>query len=396
MIQPQAAAETLRVMHVYKDVYPPIVGGIEKQIDALRRGMPDVISHVLVCARAPRTRIARAQGALEVRVAELGPRWLSVPVAPTFPRWIRRIEADLIHLHMPNPTGEAAVLLDRGGRPVVVSYHADLGRQARFERAYRPLVDACLERSSAIIVGTRSLAESSASLRRHSSKLKVIPHAVDVGRYRPDGVSADRRDALRRRYGEPLVIAVGRLVYYKGYEHLIDAARGLAAAVVIIGSGPERKRLVAGARAVTNVHFAGELDESDLIAHLAAADCFALTSTSRAESFGIAVAEAQAMGLPAVVSDTGAGTTEAIEDGVTGLVVPPGDARALRDAMSSLLADEGRRRAMGAASRERAVARHALEDRARDVRELYDQVLRSSRAERSDNTASIVRAAVSP
>jgi glycosyltransferase involved in cell wall biosynthesis len=395
MIQPQAA-KTLRVMHVYKDVYPPIVGGIEKQIDALRRGMPDVVSHVLVCARAPRTRIARVNGALEVRVAELGPRWLSVPVAPTFPRWIRRIEADLIHLHMPNPTGEVGVLLDRGARPVVVSYHADLGRQARFERAYRPLVDACLERSSAIIVGTVSLAESSASLRRHSSKLKVIPHCVDVGRYRLDGVPADRREALRRRYGEPLVIAAGRLVYYKGYEHLIDAARGLAAAVVIVGSGPERKRLVARAGEVTNVHFTGELDESDLIAHLAAADCFALTSTSRAESFGIAVAEAQAIGLPAVVSDTGAGTTEAIEDGVTGLVVPPGDTRALRDAMSSLLADEGRRRAMGAAARERAVARHALEDRAHDVRELYDQVLRSSGAVRSDNTASIVRAAVSP
>ena len=396
MITPQAAAGPLRVLHVYKDVYPPIVGGIEKHIDALRRGMPDVVSHVLVCARAPRTRVTQAEGAFEVRVAELGPRWLSVPVAPSFPRWVRRIEADLIHLHMPNPTGELAVVLARGGRPVVASYHADVGRQARFERAYRPLVDACLERSSAIIVGSGGLAENSAALRRHSSKLKRIPYAVDVDRYRRDGVAADRREALRRRYGAPLVIAVGRLVYYKGYEHLIDAARGLDAAVVIVGSGPERERLVARARGLANVHFTGELEESELIAHLAAADCFALSSTSRAESFGIAVAEAQAMELPAAVSDTGAGTAEAIEDGVTGLMVTPGDPRALRDALSALLADAGRGRAMGAAARARAVARHALPERARDVREVYERVLRPSGAERSDSTASIDRAAVSP
>ena len=366
-------------MHVYKDVYPPIVGGIEKQIDALRREMYDVVSHVVVCARGPRTRIARVHGGLEVRVAEFGPRWLSVPVAPTFPAWVRRIEADLIHLHMPNPTGELAVLLARGARPMVASYHGDIVRQARFERAYRPLADACLDRSSTIIVGTRRLAESSPALRRHASKLNVIPHAVDVGRFRPDAVPDERRDALRHRYGEPLVIAVGRLVYYKGYEHLIDAARGLDAAVVIVGSGPERERLLARARGVANVHFVGELEESDLLAHLAAGDCFALASSSRAESFGIAAAEAQAMELPAVVADTGAGTAEAIEDGVTGLVVTPGDPGAMRDALSSLLADEGRRRAMGAAARERVVSRHALPDRARDVREIYEQALRSPR-----------------
>jgi glycosyltransferase involved in cell wall biosynthesis len=89
------------------------------------------------------------------------------------------------------------------------------------------------------------------------------------------------------------------------------------------------------------------------------------------------VAEAQAMELPAVVADTGAGTAEAIEDGVTGLVVTPADPGAMRDALRSMLADEGRRKAMGAAARERVVARHSLPDRARDVREVYEQALRS-------------------
>ena len=118
---------------------------------------------------------------------------------------------------------------------------------------------------------------------------------------------------------------------------------------------------------------AGAVDEDELVALLAAGDCFVMSSTSRAESFGIAVAEAQAMGLPAVVTDTGSGTVEAVEDGVTGIVVPPSDPAALAAGIRDLLADEERRRAMGAAARERAVALHSLGDRARAARSLPER-----------------------
>src|SRR4051812_39643542 len=197
--------------------------------------MAGVTSDVVVAARAPRTEIVEVDGAVETRVAEFGPRWLSVPVAPTFPLWVRRGDADLLHVHMPNPLGEAAVLLAARGRPIVASYHADIVRQARFEPAYRPLVNACLRRSSAVIAASTRLAETSPSLRRHGSKIRVIPFGVDVQRYRAEAVDPSRRADLRRRYGEPLVLAVGRLVYYKGYEHLIAAARGMDASFVIVG-----------------------------------------------------------------------------------------------------------------------------------------------------------------
>jgi glycosyltransferase involved in cell wall biosynthesis len=373
-------SDQLQVLHVYKDVFPPVVGGVEKQIGLLRGAMaPEVGSSVIVCARARRTQVVRTGGSIEVRVAELGPRPLSVPVAPTLPLWVRRTSSDLVHVHMPNPPGELAAMLGRGDRPMVVSYHADLGRQSRLYAGYRILVEACLGRASAIIAASHRLVETSPFLRRHADKVRVIRHAVDVDRYRREGVAPDRIAAVRRRYGTPLVLSVGRLVYYKGYEHLIESARTLDAALVIVGDGPERRRLAARARGVPNVHFTGALDEADLVAHLAASDCFALSSTSRAESFGIAVAEAQAMGLPAVVTDTGSGTVEAVEDGVTGLVVPPGNSRALGEALRVILTDGARRRSMGAAARARAIARHALPDRGREVRELYERVLRESR-----------------
>ncbi len=139
---PAASTDQLQILHVYKDVFPPVAGGVEKQIGGLRDAMaPEVVSNVVVCARSRHSRVVRVGDGVEVRVAELGPRLLSVAVAPTLPRWVRRTPGDLIHVHMPNPAGELAALLGRRGRPIVASYHADIDRQARFSGAYRLLVD---------------------------------------------------------------------------------------------------------------------------------------------------------------------------------------------------------------------------------------------------------------
>lgn len=366
----------MRVVHVYKDVFPPVAGGIEKHIDGLRRSMPDVTSHVLVCARAGRTSQARVGTGLEVRVAEPPRRVLSVPLAPSFPLWLRRLDADVVHVHMPNPVGELAALVSARGRPVVVSYHADIVRQARFMALYRPLAGACLDRAAALVVGSRALLGTSPLVAPRSARAQVVPYGVDVERLRPDAVSAEQREAVRRRYGTPLVLAVGRLVYYKGYEDLIEAARGLDASLVIVGGGPLEEHLRELAAGVPNVHLAGPVSEDSLREHLAAADCFAMASNSRAESFGVATLEAQAMGVPAVVTDVGTGTVEAIEPGETGLVVAPGRPADLRAAIASILRDPARAAAMGRAARERAVARHSLPEQAARIRQIYDEIVR--------------------
>jgi glycosyltransferase involved in cell wall biosynthesis len=366
----------LSVVHVYKDVHPPVAGGVEKHIDGLRRTMPDVTSHVLVCSRRPRTSVATVGGAKEVRVGELGPRWMSVPLSPAFPLWLRRIQADLVHVHMPNPVGEASALMTAGTRPIVVSYHADVVRQARFMRAYAPLARACLERAAAVVVGTRGIADTSPLLA--GRQVSHVPYGIDVVRYRPEAVSEGERAALRGRYGEPLVLAVARLVYYKGLDHLIAAARQLEAAVVIVGTGPLEARLRAMAARVPNVHLVGALSEHDLIAHMAAADCFVMASTSRAESFGVATLEAQAMGVPAVITDVGSGTLEAIAPGESGLVCAPGSAPALASAIQAVLADPPRARRMGRVGRQRVVAQHSLPEQARRMREVYEEAMRRS------------------
>jgi glycosyltransferase involved in cell wall biosynthesis len=364
----------MHVIHVYKDVYPPIVGGIEKQIDLIRRLLPDVRSDVLVCARRPRGEVRRQYRAIEVLVPELGPRVWSVPLAPTYPRALRRLDADLVHLHMPHPLGELSVLFDRR-RPVVCTYHADIVRQARVAPAYRHLLNACFERAVEITVGSRRLAETSPFLGPYASRVSVLPHLVDTDQYTAAAVNLEDVARLRDRYGSRIVLAVGRLVYYKGFEVLIEAARALSASVVIIGDGPLSNHLRDLSRSLENVHLVGSVTETQLRSHLGAADCFVLPSTSRAESFGVAVLEAQAMGVPAVVTDVGTGTVEAIAPGQTGLVVPPRDPVSLAAAINEILEDPGRRRAMGQKARERVLARHSAARASERLREIYERAI---------------------
>jgi glycosyltransferase involved in cell wall biosynthesis len=360
----------LHVVHVYNDVFPPVAGGIEKHIDLIRRALPDVRSDVLVCARSRRGCEQHTATGVEVRVAELSRRVWSVPIAPTFPAALRRIHADVVHLHMPNPLGELSVLLDRR-RPLVCSYHADVVRQASMTPLYRPLIQACLGRASEVIVGSHRLAASSPFLGIHARRATVLPYFIDTERCSPDQVDDQHRARLRERYGGPIVLTVARLVYYKGLDVLISAARSIDASVVIVGDGPLAEQLRHLAKSAANVYMVGSVSEPELLAYLAVADCFVLPSTSRAESFGIAVVEAQAMGVPAVVTDVGTGTVEAIAPDETGLVVPPADSDALAAAIRSLLEDPVRREQMGRRARERALALHSVPRAAERLREVY-------------------------
>lgn len=349
---------TLRVLHVYKDVHPTVRGGIERHIDTLRRSVPGVVSDVAVCSRSRRTSEASVAGGIELRVAELG-RVLSTPLAPTFPRALRRLPTpDVVHVHTPNPTGELAALTLPRSLPLVVSYHADIVRQAALLPLYRPLLRALLRRARAVVASSRALAEASPELRRLDC-VETIPFGVDTDAFDPARVDRAQVAALRERHGPRIVIACGRLVHYKGFDRLIRIAPRLDATVLIVGAGPRERELRAQARGTGRVKLLGALDDDALRAHLAAADAFALPASNRAESFGIATVEAQAMGLPAVVCDVGTGTTEAIDPDRTGLAVPNDD-QALADALRRLLDDHELRARLGGRARPRAIERHSL------------------------------------
>lgn len=365
----------MRILHVYKDVYPPVAGGIERHIDSIRRAIPEFQHDVLVCGRDVRTRVRTARGGgTEILVAEFG-RVLSVPLAPTFPYWFAKYaRGAVVHLHMPQPVGELSALLVRGNAPLVATYHADIYRQRALLFLYRPLVTAVLRSADSVITGSNGLRQRSPLIRRADVEPRVVGYGIDHSLFDEDHVDASQVAELRERYGDEHVVAVGRLVPYKGFDRLVAAAASLPCSVVIVGDGMSRAALEAQVSSLglrSRVHLVGSVSDDRLAAHLVAASICVLPSWNRAEAFGIALLEAQAAGTPVVATDVGTGTEEALIHGETGLLIPPNDTPALVEAITSLLADRTRRARMGEAGRRFVRSEHSLESMAAQLRPIY-------------------------
>jgi phosphatidylinositol alpha-1,6-mannosyltransferase len=197
----------------------------------------------------------------------------------------------------------------------------------------------------------------------------IIPPGVDAQRFRP--LSVEARAATRARFGldpeRTLVLGLSRLVPRKGFDVVIDAVLALdgpAVQLAIAGTGRDRTRLVRRARGHADVHFLGRVPEDALAALYGCSDVFAMCCRDRwggieAEGFGIVFLEAAACAVPAVAGRSG-GAHEAVADGVTGYVVAPRDADAVRAALAALCDAETRER-MGAAARARAVAEYSYD-----------------------------------
>jgi len=342
----------MRVAHVGKFYPPEYFGGLE----AVVVGINDEIQKqglagaALVAALSGPTRTDAYRGVTVRRVRSLGTLF-SQPIVPSFASELRGLSADVLHLHHPNPLGDLAVMGDR--RPLVITQHSDIVRQAVLRPLYLPLLQRAFRQAKVITVGSKGLLDTSNELAPFRDKARVVPFGIDPARFVPDAATLARADELRAAFGgRPVVLAVGRLVTYKGFDVLIQAMSGLDAQLVIVGSGPEADRLreLTTHHSPLTTHLAGRVSDADLLAWYHACDIFCLPSLTIAEAFGMVLLEAMACGKPLVTSRLPTGVSEVNRDGVTGLQVPPGDAEALRTALAKLLGDGEQRRAFGAAA----------------------------------------------
>ena len=248
--------------------------------------------------------------------------WLALFVPAllaSFVRAARRVEADLLHAHW-LPAGWVAARTDT---PYVVQVW---GTDVELARRAPRLARGVLRGARLVIAASTALAE--AARRLGATNVCVIPSGVDL----PADVGAEAEP--------PEVLYAGRLSAEKGVLELVEATRGLN--LVVAGDGPLRPR-VPGARG-----FVPPAELHALYGRAAVVAC-----PSRREGFGVACLEAMAHARPVVATSVG-GLRDLVVDGETGLVVPPGDPPALREALLRLLGDSDLRRKLGAAGRVRA------------------------------------------
>jgi glycosyltransferase involved in cell wall biosynthesis len=365
-----------RVLHVFKD-YWPTPGGVERTIKLLVDGLrADFECTVLVNADGPRTRIDVQNDVTVVRAGTLG-RIAMTPISPDFPRLFRHLRADLVHLHFPNPPGELSYLGLKRTIPMVLSYHNDLVRPTWAVPLYRPWLRRVLLRTRRILVGDRLTADGSSDLSPVRQRCTVVPYGIDTIGLKQTGQTERLAAQLRQQSRCPIALFVGRLRYYKGLDVLIRAAQTLNVTVLVVGSGSEEtalRRLSVALGLEERVRFVGSVPEVELSAYYHAADLFVLPSVYRSESFGIAMLEAQACGVPTISTELGTATSVVNRHGESGLVVEPGSVEALTGALRTLLDDPSLRARMGVRARELA-GRFTASRMVAETRQVYDEVL---------------------
>ena len=371
----------MKVLHISK-FYPPVMGGIESAAWELAEGLnrAGVRTDVLCSHQRPITSREHFPAGYDVVRAGSFGRLLATSVSPAMLRELHRMARDrhVVHVHMPDPMAAIAICVNRPKAALVVHWHSDVIRQRLGLKIYEPLQQWLLTRADAIVATSQAYADASPLLQRWRAKVAVIPIGISDNR----GLAcSEQAHAIRQRYrGRRIVFSLGRMTYYKGFDVLIDAASALPDdSVVVIGGDGElldhyrtmvRRRGLAG-----KVHLPGHISDGELPSYFEACEVFCMSSTVRAEAYGVAMLEAMVMGKPIVASDiAGSGVPWVNVDGCTGFNVPVGQAQPLADALGRLLADAPLRASLGAAGRERYLRHFSAEMMTGKMIELYRQL----------------------
>ena len=329
----------MKVLHFYRTYFPDTQGGLEETIRqiCLNTQRHGVESRVLTLMTKPGPEVVERDEATVIRCPQ------SIEIASNsmglglFRKYREQMQwADLIHLHFPWPFGDLVHLANGAPKPSVVTYHSDIVRQRWLRKLYAPLMNRFLASASAIVPTSPNYFATSPTLGHYSHKINIIPIGIDEDSY--PRISTEQLAATQATYGENFFLFVGVLRYYKGLHILLEAARNAPYRIVIVGSGPTETELKqqASRLGLTNVIFTGFVPDETKVALFKLARGVVFPSYLRSEAFGVTLLEGAMMGKALISTEIGTGTSHINIDGETGLVIPPANPTAMRQAMDYL------------------------------------------------------------
>jgi len=364
----------MRVLHFYKTSFPDTMGGVEQVINQIARGAnklgvkTDVLS--LTPERVPPTieidGYLAHRARLDLQIASTG---FSVSAFLRFAQLAKK--ADVIHYHFPWPFMDVVHFATMVKKPTVVTYHSDIIRQKHLLKIYRPLKWKFLGDMNRIVATSPNYLASSDVLVKYRHKVSVIPIGLDKATYPVP--SSEKLAYWRNKLGRKFFLFVGVIRYYKGLHILMEAAKGTDYPIVIVGAGPieEELKQQAAQLGLQNIHFLGHLPDEDKVALLTLCYGVLFPSHLRSEAFGISLLEGAMYGKPMISSEIGTGTTFINIANETGLVVPPSDPAALRQAMQYLWEHPEQASEMGQRAEERYWKHFTADQMVRSYVDLY-------------------------
>ena len=372
--------------------YPPnVYGGAGVVVDHLTRALSRRMAVEVRCFGEPRPPLpgiaARGYAPWErVGRGADGPRFALALEAMSVGLAMARdaVDADVVHAHTWYASLAGLLIRTLHRIPLVVTLHSlePLRPWKADQLGTGYLLSTGVERHAVesadrVIAVSESMGED---VRRHfavdPARVAVVHNGIDAVSYRR---TAERGALDRLGVREPYVLFVGRISEQKGLFHLIEAARALPASVqvVLCAAAPDTPELAArlgeavGGRSAIRLipEMLGVADVVQLYSHASLFVC-----PSVYEPFGLINLEAMACEIPVVASAVG-GIPEVVEDGQTGVLVPPGRPDELAQAMRALLDDPARARAMGAAGRRRVEARFTWARVAEHTERVYGEAI---------------------
>jgi sugar transferase (PEP-CTERM/EpsH1 system associated) len=360
--------DPIRVLHV---LFRLQAGGTEYGVIKVANGLVPAGIESAICSTTPADEVRRLLHP-QVGLVECRRRAGNDPsLVWQLAREFRRLRPHIVHTHAWGTLVEGVLAARLARVPVVI--HGEHGTlqlrpyQARVQRFMWGRVDRLLS------VSSRLAERMSAATGFPLERIQVIRNGVDLGRFQ-GGDRAAARAALGLGDGEVAVGTAGRLVPVKDQQQLVRALgtlvrAGAPAAGLIAGEGPLRQdleQLIAAEGVQGRVRLLGHRPDIERV--LAALDVFVLPSLS--EGLSNTILEAMASGVPVVATRVG-GADELVVDGETGVLVTPGSLDALTGAIDGLVRDAGRREAMAAAGRRRALGTFGLSRMLQDYAALY-------------------------
>jgi glycosyltransferase involved in cell wall biosynthesis len=375
----------INISHFGKKYYPDI-GGIESLTLSLSRGaVVNGYSVTVICFGKTRkiseelvdqVRILRAPTSMMIASQPLGLKYIYLCLRESR-------KANLVHLHLPNMLGCLCALFIPRKTRLLVHWHSDVIGKGFLGKLLSPLEFFILKRADIIVATSKIYTDASKILFRFREKVTVIPIGVpDIEPISDNACVSIFAHALEKIIaGRRIILAVGRLVPYKGFSVLIEASKHINsdAIVIIVGDGPLREELqntVNSSGVADSVHLTGRLSEDALRYLFSKSTLYCMTSTYRAEAFGVVLLEAMAHGLPIVATNIpGSGVPWVNQHGITGLNVPVGDAKALACACNDLLSSVEKRLEFSRNARSRYLAEFTEVTSINRMMEVYGKLI---------------------
>lgn len=368
----------MNILQVNK-YYHPEVGGIERVVQNISEGLSDNHNIKVLSSTKRGFGYERQHNGVNIRkVTSLG-EVMSVPMTPTFPIHLQNEskDTDIVHHHLPNPISTVSHTLAKNRNHVVIAtYHSDIVRQSKGLKLYRPILQRFLRKVDHILVTSPRLIDHSSELEPHVNKCEVVPLSVDI-----NSIDAENASPLDIQVEGPIVLFVGRLVYYKGIEYLIDAMTEIDATLLIVGNGELRSELegrIQKKNLKDKIRFLGHVSDTTLASAYRTADIFALPSVESSEAFGIVQLEAMAREIPVVNTSLPTGVPWVSRDEETGITVPPRNSSALADAINTLIENDQLQEKYGEQARERVEKLFTREKMLDQIQTIYRRVAEES------------------